>query len=171
MGVDPELERGNRFGRADPLQQVAQALRPRWRCGLSDGSQLVGVEALGELAENGGHLVHPTGSMWVSHEVQGGRLRSGNEDAPARSIHALDRHVAKPFADDEGHAHAAASERPAGPFEADLELLRALVRGTVELRGGEETGVVAEAHPLHQRGDELLGGQAAERVILRRHAT
>ena len=41
--------------------------------------------------------------------------------------------------------------------------------GAVVLRGGEEAGVVAKAKALHQRGDELLGGNAANGVVLRRH--
>src|SRR5262245_32084538 len=107
--------------------------------------------------------------MRVADEVQGGRLRSGNEESSTRSVDALNGYIAEPLADDEGDAHAAAGKRPTSPFEADLELLRLLMRGTVVLGGGEETGVVVKAQAFHQRGDELLGGKAAKGVILGRH--
>ncbi len=77
----------------------------------------------------------------------------------------MNGYIAEPLADDEGDSHAAAGKGSTSPFEADLELLRALVRGAVVLRGSEEAGVVAQAQSLHQRGDELLGGKAAKGVM------
>jgi hypothetical protein len=107
--------------------------------------------------------------MRVADEVQGGRFGGRDEQSSSRSVDALNGYIAEPLADDEGDAHATAGKRSTSPFEADLELLRALVRGAVVLRGSEEAGVVAQAQSLHQRGDELLGGKAAKGVILGWH--
>ena len=83
--------------------------------------------------------------MLVADEVERGRFWRGHQDGATRGVEALHRHVAQALANQEGDTNPSAGDREPSLLEEHLELLRALMRRAVILRGSEQAGVVRQA--------------------------
>jgi hypothetical protein len=133
------------------------------------GEQLLRVDHLDEFGEDGGDIVEPPTLVGIAHELEGGRLCRCHTQRSAWRVLVHDGRSSQVLPSNELDAHFTALEGPAIRFDHDLEGLRPLVSGAVQLRGAEQCCVVRLPKMLHQFRNELLCRQADQSPVRRRH--
>lgn len=155
LGANPLGQGGGCLAAPDAVEQVSEALCVRrLAIRLRNAHQGLGVEALGQLAQDGRNIREVTRMLRVPNEVERGGLRAGYADLAGRGLDAdsgslrVVRLLDEPKA---GGANLDGAERAVGDY---LEHLGGLVRGPVQGGGREQPDGVGPTEVSHEVPDE-----------------
>ena len=167
---DPLADSGGDLSDARPIEQVAEALRVRQvALGARGIEKVASVQALGQLGEHRHHVAEVPGGAEVPKQIERRGFRR-------RDVHraglGLDRQGGRALdvplqeeADPRAAGHSGSELRT----RDHLELLRLLVRGTVDGRRAQDGDVVRLVVERHQLVDEPARRRRAGRTVLDRH--
>src|SRR5580700_9040113 len=102
----------------------------------------------------------------IAREIDRGCLGSRHLYRPAWCIEALNRNSSQSFASDEPDSHRSQVDRPFILLHHCLEYLGPVVRRAMVLRRGQQSGIVRNLAPFHQRGQKLVCRKAAKAPVL-----